>query len=71
MRRGGDGAVLFAPKVMKEAALCEAGSMTDVVDRRRRIALRSDDVDGGVEQAHPSVCTLGRLDSRRHGALAK
>src|ERR1700685_4001355 len=59
MRRGGEGAVLLAAEVMKETALREPRATADIVDRRRRIALRADHVDRSLEQSR-ACCLLDR-----------
>src|SRR5438477_7841636 len=50
MRRRRNRAGFLAGKMVEEGALGEPSLSADVLDARRRIALRADDVDGGIEQ---------------------
>ena len=58
MGDGGEGQVVLAFEVVKEAALGDPGVVADVVDGSGGVAFAADDVEGGVEQADFG-CGLG------------
>src|SRR5690554_1161840 len=51
---------LLALKIVEERALCDAGRIAEIVDRRRRKTLLADHVTGGFEEASFRVAGRGR-----------